>query len=78
MDDVNHGEHVDTVVRDVEMFRIKGREMGLQLNVQKCELFIVNSSHSLATYLKDFAQMEPTNYCLVGAKFFSAMSWTTP
>ena len=41
--------------------------MGLQLNVQNCELISVNSSHPIATSLKDFVQMEPTNSCLLGA-----------
>ena len=41
--------------------------MGLQLNVQKCELISANSSHPNATSLKDFAQMKPTNSCLLGA-----------
>ena len=49
------------------MFRIKGTEMGLKLNVQKYELISVNSSHPIAPSLKDFVQMEPTNSCLLGA-----------
>ena len=67
MDDVSLGGHADTVAGDVEMFRTKGTEMGLQLNVQQCELISVNSSHPIATSLKDFVQMEPTNSCLLGA-----------
>ena len=67
MVDVNLGGHADTVAGDVEMFRAEGTEMGLQLNVKKCELISVNSSHPIATSLKDFVQMEPINSCLLGA-----------
>ena len=66
MDDVTLGGHAGTVARDVQMFRTKGMEMGLQLNVQKCELISVNSSHPITTSLKEFVQMEPTNSCLLG------------
>ena len=49
------------------MFRTKGTEMGLQLNIQKFRLISANSSHPNATFLKDFVQMKPTNSCLLGA-----------
>ena len=49
------------------MFRTKCTEMGLQLNVQKYELNSANSSNTIATSLKYFAQMEPTNSCLLSA-----------
>ena len=45
MDDVTLGWHADAVAGDVEMFRTKGTEMGLQLNVHKCELISVNSNN---------------------------------
>ena len=54
MDDVTLGGCAGTVAGDVEMFTTKGTEMGLELNVQKCELISVNSNHPIATYLKDF------------------------
>ena len=61
MDDVTLAGHAETVVVDIEMFRTKGTEMGLQLNVQKCELISANSSHSNIVSPKDFRQMDPTN-----------------
>ena len=64
MDDVTLDGYADTAARDVEMFRTKGVEMGLQLNVQKCELVSANSSHPIATSLEDFVQMEPNNQLL--------------
>ena len=78
MDDVTLDEHADTVAGDVEMFRTKRMEMGLQLNVQKYDLITANISHANATSLKDFVQMEPTNSCLLGAQLLLATPWTTP
>ena len=78
MDDVTLGRHADTVAGDAEMFSTKGTEMELHLNVQKCELISVNSRHPIATSLKDFAQMEPTNSCLLSAPFLPGNTMDNP
>ena len=67
MDYVILGGRADTVARDVEMFKTKYMEMVIPWNFQKCELISVNCNHPIATPLKDFVHMKPTNFCLLDA-----------
>ena len=47
MNDVTRDGHADTVARDVEMFRAKDAETGLELNVHKYELIGANSNRPM-------------------------------
>jgi len=70
--DVTLGGPVETVASDVaEIVRV-GNEMGLSLNVGKCELIARSDLRVTDTLLDSFIRMEVNDTVLLGAPLFQA------
>jgi len=70
LDDVTLGGPVETVASDVaEIVRV-GSEMGLSLNVGKCELIAQSDLRVTDTLLDSFIRMEVNDTVLLGAALF--------
>ena len=66
MDDLTLGGPEDQVAIDVETIRRRGEELGLQLNVKKCE-FISSSAVSKNPVFRDFIHLSTSSAELLGA-----------
>jgi hypothetical protein len=66
MDDVTLGGDEKQVARDVEIVEARGHEIGLKLNLKKCE-FISASGQSVEPIFSDFIHLDPQNASLLGA-----------
>ena len=70
LDNVTLGGHLDVVVSDVaEIMRI-GAEMGLSLNVSKCELTAHSNLQLNDSLLQSFSRVDIADTTLLGAPLF--------
>jgi len=84
LDDVTLGGHLDVVASDVaEIMRI-GAEMGLFLNISKCELTTHSNLQQNDSLLQSFSRVDIADTTLLGAPLFhgpvldSTWNWRHP
>ena len=75
MDDVSLGETLSTVSSDVDLFRMEGAKIGLQLDVGKCEA-ISKAPFNSAGPLAGFSTTLPSDAILLGAPLIGLDSAT--
>ena len=71
MDDVTLGGSQETVAKDVQIVTDAGHDMGLNINVSKCELIAQPGCHVTDPTLLSFQQIPLENAELLGAPLFS-------
>jgi len=70
MDDVTLGGSQGTVAKNVQTVMDVGRDLGLNINVSKCELIAQPGCHVTDPTLLSFQQIPPENAELLGAPLF--------
>lgn len=77
MDDVTLGGSCADVAADVELFRSEGSNIGLVLNIDKCEVIARQSTSSATSVLSQFSRIDITDSCLLGAPLHVGQALTS-
>ena len=67
LDDITLGGIEDTVARDVQCIIDGGQELGLKLNIPKCELITPSDDLPTSAILSSFQKLKPSQSNLLGA-----------
>jgi len=78
MDDLTVGGPKETVAKDVQLIMKAGQDVGLNLNISKCELVSNPGCHITDPVLSCLPQVPTTKAELLVHSSFLAQLWTAP